>query len=234
MEYSAPMQHDNKRQPSTGLWRSVPLWLVGALLVCISPAALARDYQIEIALFEHVQAPDSVLPGELYYPKVTSAIGLNSDDATQAGFELVNEGLTLTANVESITRARRYRLLRHFAWRQPGLDAGSAQAIRVNLGETMSVYLPKDIGDYDAFVPASAQAAPDRQREITTTELNGTLKVRLGRFLHLESLLVYTDIKNQHSYRLSQSRKMRSRELHYIDNERFGLLVRILPIEETE
>ena len=59
------------------------------------------------------------------------------------------------------------------------------------------------------------------------------LRVRLGRFLHVESRLVYHDVEEGRSYRLFESRKMRSRELHYIDNPRFGILTRIVPVENT-
>jgi hypothetical protein len=212
--------------------RQFSSWLAGITLLSLSSLVLARDYQIEVALFENVVPQNSILPGDLYFPKVVSAIGLNSAQAANAGFELVDQDLTLSANVEKIIQSRRYRLLRHFAWRQPGLDTKSAQAVRINLGDTMTMYLPEDTEPFDEFIPASAQTEPERVREVNTTEVNGTLKVRLGRFLHLDTRLVFTDTENLHSYRLSQSRKMRSRELHYIDNERFGLLVRILPVEQ--
>ncbi len=50
----------------------------------------------------------------------------------------------------------------------------------------------------------------------------------------MNTQLVFTDADTQQSFRLSQSRKMRSRELHYIDNPRFGILTRILPVEESD
>ena len=56
--------------------------------------------------------------------------------------------------------------------------------------------------------------------------------MRLGRFLHMDARLVYTDPETLQSFKLAQSRKMRSGELHYIDNPRFGLLTRITPLED--
>ena len=96
------------------------------------------------------------------------------------------------------------------------------------------MYLPEDIAPYGRFIPASAAPRPDRTRAVRSSTVSGTLKVRLGRFLHLESQLVFTDEESGESYRLSESRKMRSTELHYVDNPRFGLIARILPIEEAE
>jgi len=113
------------------------------------------------------------------------------------------------------------------------LDNKNAKAIRINIGSAMPIYLPEDVTPYDTFIPASAQPTPSRPRKINTTTISGTLKVRLGRFLHLDTRLVFTDAEKQKSYRLSQSRKMRSSEFHYIDNPRFGLLVKILPLKEA-
>ena len=110
----------------------------------------------------------------------------------------------------------------------------SAIPILINIGDTLPIYLPDDIKPYDNFIPASAEPTPDRPRMINTSTVNGSIKVRLGRFLHMEVSLVFTDGETQQSFRLSQSRKMRSRELHYIDNPRFGLLTRILPLDDTQ
>jgi len=204
--------------------------LASALL--FSSNALAIDYLIEVVLFETVAGRDQEAGG-LYYPKAARSVNLNGDAAALAGFAIVDEGLTLTENAASIAASSRYKLLRHIAWRQPGLDENAALPVRISLGNTSTLYLPEDLGPYEEFIPASATATQDRTREIRTSTINGTIKVRLGRFLHMETLLVYTDAENQQGFRLSQSRKMRSRELHYIDNPRFGLLTRILPLEDT-
>jgi len=203
--------------------------LASALL--LSSNVLAIDYLIEVVLFETVAGRDQEAGG-LYYPKSERSVNLNGDAAAQAGFAIVDEGLTLTENAASIAASSRYKLLRHIAWRQPGLDEDSALPVRISLGNTSTVYLPEDLGPYEEFIPASATVKEDRTLEVKTSTINGTIKVRLGRFLHMETLLVYTDVESQQGFRLSQSRKMRSRELHYIDNPRFGLLTRILPLED--
>lgn len=198
----------------------------------LSGIASAKDYLIEVVLFENVSSDDSSSVRQLYYPKISSAVGLNSDAAAAAGIQKIDTGLTLTDSAEKINRSGRYRLLQHFAWRQPGLDNRNSKSIRINVGSVSTVYIPNQIKEYEEFIPASPQPEPDITREIRTTTVNGRLKVYLGRFLHMKVQLVYTDAESGRSYRLSQSRKMRSRELHYIDNERFGILTRILPIEE--
>ncbi len=190
-----------------------------------------KNYLVEVVVFENIAEAKKATAGSLYFPRINSAIGLNSDQAAAAGFALLDEALTLDDAAQKIRNSGNYRLLKHFAWRQPGLDSKNAKAIRINLGSTMPIYIPEDVKPYKKFIPASAQPEPGRTRKITTTTVTGYLKVRLQRFLHLDARLVFTDTENQRSYRLSQSRKMRSGEFHYIDNPRFGLLVKILPLE---
>ncbi len=206
--------------------------LLFVVTAAFSTLSHARDYLIEVVLFETVAGRD-MAAGGLYYPKAERSLNLNGNSAQQAGFVAVDEGLTLTENAASIAASGRYKLLRHIAWRQPGLDEKSAIPVRISLGNTSTMYLPEDLSPYEDFIPASPAATPERAREVKTSTINGTIKVRLGRFLHMETLLAYTDADSQQSFRLSQSRKMRSRELHYIDNPRFGLLTRILPLDDT-
>lgn len=220
---------------TSSAWRP---WLRALALMCVAFAAFggnaarATDYIIEVVVFEHRVADDGSTGG-LWFPKVGPSLRLGSDKAIEAGFTVVDTDLTLSANAQSMASSGRYRVLRHFAWQQAGLAAADAIAIRVNLGSAFDIYLPDDLSPYEEFIPGSGEPRPERQREARTTTVNGTIKVRLGRFLHMENLLVYTDGETGKSYRLSESRKMRSRELHYIDNPRFGLLTRIVPVENS-
>ena len=207
------------------------LLILGCLL--LGGAAQARDYQVEVVLFETVAGRD-LTAGGLYYPKVGRSIRLGTEEAVAAGFRPLEQNLSLDKDAQAIAASSRYRLIRHLAWRQPGLERNDAVAVRISLGNTSALYLPEDISGFEDFIPASASTTPERQRKINTSTVNGSILVHLGRFLHMETRLVFTDEQSGESFRLSQSRKMRSRELHYIDNPRFGILTRILPIEEPE
>ncbi len=208
--------------------------LLTVSLLGFGGAALAKDYLIEVVVFEHTGGNESGTAASLYYPKLSSSMGFNSERAVNAGFALVEEGLSLEESAAKIRASGRYRLLKHFAWRQPGLERSEAKAVKINLGDTTSVYIPEDLSGFSNFVPASLQPQENRTRKINTTTINGTLKVSLGRFLHMDAHMVFTDADTGESFSMFQSRKMRSKELHYIDNQRFGILTRILPIEATD
>ncbi|ASJ75016.1 CsiV family protein [Granulosicoccus antarcticus] len=213
------------------LRQAAQLLVISSLLM--TGIAHARDYQIEVVLFENVDGRD-LTAGGLYFPKLGRSLRLGTEDAVAAGFIPLEQNLSLAENAKSIAASRRYRLIRHLSWRQPGLAVDDAIPVRISLGETIPLYLPGSISEYQDFIPASADTSPERERKINTSTVNGSIKVHLGRFLHMDAQLVFTDIETQQSFRLSQSRKMRSRELHYIDNPRFGILTRILPIEDPE
>ena len=212
--------------------RSIPRPARALLALCLLAATLpahAIDYAVEIVLFEHRRGP--VVGDDRYWvPVPVRALGLGSAEAAAAGFEPA-EALTLAAEAERL-RAAGHRVLRHFAWRQPGLDDANAVPIRVNLGQRTTLFVPDAAADGARFLPASPSPREDRPREAASTTVAGTLRVRLGRFLHLEAALAYNDPDTGTGYRLDESRKMRSRELHYLDNPRFGLLTRIVPVED--
>ncbi len=207
----------------------VGLALIVSLLL---PAqSYAKDYQIEVVIFE-TKSGRKLNAGGLYFPKSEKSLTLNTQAALSSGFAIIENDLTLSDNANSMASSGRYTVLRHFAWRQPGLDEDAAVPIRIALGQENTVYLPEDLSSYEHFIPASSNPSASNNREATTFTVNGTIKVRLGRFLHMDAKLVFTDMETGQGFRLSQNRKMRSRELHYIDNPRFGILTRILPLED--
>lgn len=203
-----------------------------ALLLLIGTSLVhARDYLIEVVIFETVAGQD-LTAGGLFYPRIENSLRLGSENAIAQGFLPIEQNLKLTENAASIAASSRYRLLRHLAWRQPGLDASEALAVRVALGGAIPVFIPEDRRSYPEFFPGAANQTADRSQSINTNIVNGTIKVRLGRFLHMDTRLVFTDEQTGQSFRLAQSRKMRSGELHYIDNPRFGLLTQITPLDD--
>lgn len=191
----------------------------------------ARDYLIEVVIFETV-AGENITAGGLYFPRIENSLRLGSEKAVAAGFLPLEQDLKLTENAAAIAASSQYRLLRHIAWRQPGLADSDAKAIRIALGGSIPMFIPENLAPYPEFFPGAAGPTPDQSQSINTTIVNGTIKVRLGRFLHMDTRLAFTDEQTGQSFKLSQSRKMRSGELHYIDNPRFGLLTQITPLDD--
>lgn len=204
--------------------------VIYSLLFCVT-SAHARDYLIEVVLFETTGSKTTATQ-ELYFPRIENTLRLGSESAVANGFLPMEQNLKLTENAASIAASGSYRLLRHLSWRQPGLSDSDARAIRISMGNTYPLYIPDSSDDYPEFIPGSASPSPQNTTQVQSSTLQGTIKIRLGRFLHMDTRLVYTDVASSRSFRMSQSRKMRSGELHFIDNPGFGLLTRITPLED--
>lgn len=59
-------------------------------------------------------------------------------------------------------------------------------------------------------------------------EVDGTVALHLGRFLHLDTDLLFTETGDvPGSWRLDERRRMRSEELHHLDSPRLGVIVRV-------
>jgi len=205
--------------------------LAGLILLSFTSLVNARDYLVEVVIFETI-AGQQLTAGGLFYPRIEKSLRLGTEDAVAKGFLPLEQNLKLTENAASIAASSQYRLLRHLAWRQPGLDDSEARAVRIALGDTIPMFIPEELGAYPEFFPGSASATPERAQSINTNVIKGSIKVRLGRFLHMDARLTFTDEQTGQSFRLAQSRKMRSGELHYIDNPRFGLLTKITPLDD--
>lgn len=57
--------------------------------------------------------------------------------------------------------------------------------------------------------------------------IRGSATVYLNRYLHLDVQLR----KDESNAQMSQNRRMRSKELHYLDHPQFGILAQITPVE---
>ena len=143
------------------------------------------------------------------------------------------EQLTLEAEVKAINRQSRLRPLIHRRWRQP-VPARD---------EPQPVYLAAVT---NAKSPLTQSGMP---------KLEGHVAVTVGRYLHLAATLWYhadnlglapvplpisilansaqppSRVDARPHMVLHESRRMRSGDLHYLDHPKFGVIVRIDPIE---
>ena len=132
----------------------------------------------------------------------------------------------LSKHVAKLNQSERYNVLLHKSWQQAGLKNTDAISIQVDTSGT------------------NKTGSQSQQLE---SSLQGTLKLVLGRYLHIHTDLLYkrfnnsdmqmvsaTDGKIFSEFRIQSQRRMRSKELHYIDHPLLGMLVLVTPIEETE
>lgn len=160
-------------------------------------------------------------------------------------FQLQNEERLLT-------KSNQYRILLHTAWIQPGM--GPTTALPVHLTRTFLTEEPV-VHTLRPAAPGMPPATPLTPIESAPTRsvLDGYIKIILTRYLHADVDLVYTTGLSANPttvtpspddtttpinqmtppviYRLNESRKMRSNELHYLDHPVLGVLLLITPYE---
>jgi len=191
-----------------------PVLLAAALFAppCLSESPEApRSYEIEVLVFQNLVRNDG---GEIW--PIDYAEWIDESDehltrnssATQAITWLPEKAYRLIAERNALGRSSQYRPLAYFAWRQHALDR--AQAVSMEL--------------------------PVRDNITGKAYVDGSVRVAVERYLHLYlDLQLHTRMGDEFSeygnpeFRLTEHRRMRSRETHYFDNPRFGAITLITP-----
>ena len=217
-----------------------------------------RYYDVEVILFENLDTfarqtenwPSSV---ELELPETLIEIGkpypgkIPKEYQPRLTFKsLAKKELQLQEQASTIDKSESRRLLLHTGWRQPGM--AREQALSVYLKHSVPGTPPAEVEPEVAGEPT----AMSRLAQPQASELEGTIKVILSRYLHVEtnivlrpqreelqediySLELLEEVEQPVVYRLHQTRRrMRSRETHYLDNPVIGMLVLITPYEPEQ
>lgn len=181
-----------------------------------------RWYDVEVIIFSHnnQQYRESELwPIDYELPQTEETktlLSARSGRSKPVAFaKLDSNSLRLTSEANRIKSAPDMELLLHLGWRQPGLPEDKAIAVSID-GES-------------------------------SQRVGGTLKLVLSRYLHINTDLIYREPQSDSSsqpelaelsfepryqaYHLKQSRRMRSRELHYLDHPLFGMAIMVTPYE---
>ncbi|VAW98464.1 hypothetical protein MNBD_GAMMA23-1506 [hydrothermal vent metagenome] len=217
-----------------------------------------RYYDVEILLFENIKPNPTnteTWPSSLEFevPEDSLFIGSPYPGPIPTAYNprftfkpIKSSTYQLQEEAKRLTEHKDYRILYHRSWRQPGMEREKAVSVKI-LREIPRIKLPVTVTENN---PALSIEQIDYNRIINerlpaTNNLQGLIKITLSRYLHIQTDIQYTrhivednsenpdasfaNIKPQ-VYQLKQTRKMRSKELHYIDNPRLGLLVYITPV----
>ncbi|MDR9437748.1 MAG: CsiV family protein [Thiohalophilus sp.] len=229
-----------------------------ALFSLFSLPALAADdepvryYDVELIIFENLDPahrnsenwPTSVERG---LPESEVMIELNRPypgpipenyNPAYTFKALPRDQYRLTEEIEKIEETPSRRVLMHTAWRQPGMSG--EEALNVHLSRTVSAG-PGKQSKLDTEQGDNAAS----KFEGEAGELEAYIKVILSRYLHVDANVIFQtrpqtgrfDFFIEESeepvvYQLKQLRnRIRSTELHYLDNPVLGMLIVMHPVE---
>ena len=163
----------------------------------------------------------------------------------------------LKEEVDSIKQAEQYRLLLHTGWRQPGLPKADAVTVYFKHAVAESeggVQSSEEIASLQSAQPGDTPTAPAEPEAninlpVSVAQLDGLITIALSRYLHVDMELLYKKGSESSSvdmydssfledrramesmFYIKQNRRMRSKETHYIDHPKLGVLIRITPYE---
>lgn len=207
------------------------------VLLCLSQVAQSKDYIVEMIFFANTAtSANSVhVSNQAVIPDLGGSISLSQGSPSNGFILLPSDTYTLTGKATALNKSGKYRVLKHMAWLQPGLAREDAIAVRINAGKNYS----------NEFKERSFSSTDFNDRRLPANhpvnELDGTVKIVLGRYLHLYTDLAYRKVFNLGSsdalgrnriladFPIETHRKMRSSTLHYIDHPYLGILIEIRP-----
>lgn len=187
----------------------IPVFITGVLF-SNTAAAADPDYDIEIVIFEDVsgryaKSENWPLIPEEDIPDNTKQPAYKPAHTEKRIRYLQKDSLKLSDEIKKIEEGREYKVMLHTAWRQPGLDTTSAFPVHITSSN--------DGGEAGSYV-------------------EGDIKLVMSRYLHVSGNLTF--YKEQDGgyvpYPVTFNRRMKSREMHYIDHPMVGILVIVTPV----
>ena len=151
------------------------------------------------------------------------------------------ENYKLSDSAAHLRYSKNFRLLAHFGWTQRSLSKNRALPIRITSNQFSDSLMPG--GELKLYVSRYLHMLVDlkaSQCDYTNTQSKKISDEALDKQLESgrSKLEIQAGLQNKNTndsqcinkvYQFKQNRKMRSRELHYIDNPVFGMLVYVTP-----
>ena len=204
--------------------RLTNLLLISGLLIATANTVAATEYDFELIIFEDKSGRyrnSEQWQTSAEFIAQTGRSNTTSTPAT-AGIKQI-EGIGLGGYAKKLKSSKRYRVLVHKAWRQTGLS------------------------HKDAFdIPIDSRSASGAQTG-DGNNIHGSIKIVLGRYLHIYTDMIYQQPRTDAAptrydkqaqlykqYPIKSHRRMRSKELHYLDHPMVGILVMAMPVEKKQ
>lgn len=217
------------------------------LLLAILPALQAHSaswYQVEVLVFANDDPSaldDEFWPTGLTVPPESNAIPLSGYSATQKPYSrLARSELLFNAEKKRIEQYEGFRVLFHGGWMQPVGDKRSAKPVHIRSGQVLQNgkyelegYITIDKGRFLHFRPNlfhSRELSPQERAILSSFEQQ---TVELPEEAPLSNATAEPDSSDFLTVQMNQARRMRSKEVHYIDHPLMGVLVLMLPLKQV-
>lgn len=222
------------------------------LIITSTPLLAATWYQVNIVVFENRSAVsgDEILtqPEGVQFVAPENAVDIDAieESGDAQGFQrttIIDQEFNNV--VGSLKRSSGYKVLLVKSWRQPGLERESAIPVLIRGGDSfgnhsrvegtvrlvLSRYLHLEadlwLGDY-----VQQMQMPDEWSD--AANINAAAGTRpLPVAGDVNSIAPIDTYEPTRLFHLQESRRMRSKELHYIDHPMLGVVVKVIPLQDT-
>ncbi len=189
--------------------------LAAVLLALCSLPAQADTYRVDMIVFQNLYGSSAGSP-TLVNPAADAIALTDTARLGAAGIRILPEGdFTLQDQWARLRSSQQFRPLARLAWTQVNPPAERGPSLQLRQGTPFTIYDPQGQSSYLA------------------TPLDGSVALRLSRFLHLDvdALLNEPRGGGAVSYRLNDRRRMRRDELHHLDSPKLGVLAKVTRID---
>ncbi len=203
----------------------------------IKPALI--EYDVEIIIFEDAHA--RYINSEYWHeeteliPPEAISTGLVTDNDFKKNNFITTKPTILDTEYRRVNNSSEYNVLFYGSWRQTGLDENKTFDINIEeLNNTHNSSSENRItGNFKLvlgrYLHIYADLEYHRDEEKATTEITGnTYKAET----ELENT-VDSPVLKELPYSIDIHRRMRSKELHYIDHPLVGMLIQINPVKTS-
>lgn len=188
-------------------------WSALLVLLLLLPTLPARadTWRVDLIVFRFLSSVDErgrlpQAPGEREAIELDDSARLSAAGITV----LPDSDFGMGAQWDRLRASPQFRPLIKLAWTQNDPPAENGPRLRLRSGQKLQLKDQQGLGE----------------REFN--EVDGSVALHLGRYLHLDTDLLYTvGGEPAQTWRLQESRRMRSEELHHLDSPRLGVLVRV-------
>ena len=210
--------------------------MTSLVLLSIHSISFATEtgYEVELIIFEdtssrYLKSEDWTYNDMLLHSDINSSASAQKKDPEYT--QLNWESAKLKSQFEKLSNNSNFKILINKRWKQTGLDRNETFNIPLNS-------MPEKETDVSL-----QNVTQDIQQNLHVTEsyITGNVKLIMSRYLHFNINLKYfkpqTDnLGNREliSYPIVNERRMKSREIHYIDHPLIGIVVLATPYKIKE
>ena len=191
-------------------------------------------YEVELIIFEdtnsrYLKSEDWTYNDMLLNTDINSSTSTPKKDPQYT--QLNWESAKLNPQFNKLSSNSNFKILINKRWKQTGLDRNETFNIPINS-------LPKETTETSLQDPTQ-----DSQQNLQATEsyITGNVKLIMSRYLHFNINLKYFKPQTDNfgnrelvSYPIVNERRMKSREIHYVDHPMIGVIVLATPYKIKE